>query len=106
MDGEGHFSGNKTTITVESTSKTTIEELYRILGGKCTVLKRKTNANRPVFRWRVHGDSARNVCSLLLPFLIEKKKQAEIISILNKFPIRSAMRDSLLERLSELKRMV
>tara|TARA_B100000700_G_scaffold325762_1_gene435383 strand:- start:1568 stop:1837 length:270 start_codon:yes stop_codon:yes gene_type:complete len=88
------------------TSKSTIEKLHQILGGNCAAINRKTNKNRQVFRWRVSGSEAIEICKLLLPFLVEKQKQAELVSIFYRFPPNSAMRESIIHRLSELKRSV
>ena len=107
LDGEGCFMFHSTAIiAVDSTSKTTVERLYKILGGSCSALNRRTDSNRPVFRWRITGPSAVLACRLIKEYLVEKKKQAELLIIFNRFPVNSAMRESLRQRLSDLKRTV
>ena len=91
---------------MDTTSKTTVERLHEILGGKCYALKRKTHADRPVFRWESTGALATGICRMLHQYLVEKSKQAELLGLFNRFPPNSAMRDSLKARLSDLKRTV
>ena len=109
LDGEACFRIDKrggVRVAVDSTSKSTVERLFDILGGSCSVHSRRTAAGRPVFHWRVNGKEAVSVCILLIPFLVEKKRQAELLSIAQKYPPKSAMRKSIAVRLSELKRTV
>lgn len=97
---------NTPVIAVDSTSKTTVERLYQILGGKCSALSRRTKADRPVFRWVITGMAAVEICDLLGEYLVEKSKQAELLMLFNRFPTNSAMRASLKSRLADLKRTV
>ncbi len=107
LDGEGCFRISKTpTICVESTSKSTVEKLYEVFGGKCKAEKRLTNSGRQVFKWSVYGKAATHVCDSVLPFLVEKKLQAELLLLFYRYPARSAMRRSLIKRLKDLKRTV
>ena len=104
IDGEGCFRMSTTPIiSIDSTCRTTIENVYRILGGNCYALKRKTAVGRPVFRWKVFGDAALECCEILVPFLKDKKEQAFLLSTIYKYPPNSAMRGSIKRRLKNLK---
>ena len=91
-------------ICVETTSRETTEELFRILGGNCAAVKRRTNADRAVFRWRVYGKNAIQLCEVLKEYLKEKRNQAELLIHSLKFPRKSAMRNSIKSRLKKLKK--
>ena len=105
LDGEGCFRWhNSPCIGVDTTSKETAQTLYDLCGGSCSVLKRKTNANKTVFRWTIYGANAVNLCRLIGPYLTEKKMQAELLISLVKYPPNSAMRNSIRDRLDRLKR--
>jgi len=107
LDGEGCFRASTTpTISVESTSKNTVERLYELFEGTCSAEKRRTASGRQVFRWRVYGKNAVKVCESVLPYLVEKQKQAELLILFYRYPKRSAMRRSISRRLSKLKRTV
>lgn len=107
LDGEGCFRATKCpVISVESTSKSTVEKLHELFDGTCSAEKRKTNSGRQVFKWRVYGKNAKAVCEDVLPFLVEKKPQAELLVLFYRYPARSAMRRSIARRLKELKRTV
>lgn len=105
LDGEGCFRWhNSPTIGVDTTAKETAQALYDRCGGTCSVLKRKTNADRTVFRWAIYGTNAIKLCQLLAPYLTEKQQQAGLLVSLVRYPPHSAMRESLKQRLTRLKR--
>ena len=105
IDGEGCFSlePSSARISVESTSRITIESLFRILGGKASVIKRKTQAGKTVFRWYTHKNMAYETCEKLIEHLVEKKAQAELLMIYLKYPFKSAMRESIRSRMRQHK---
>ena len=107
LDGEGCFSFYTSCprISAESTWRTVIEEVHRILGGKCYVVKRKTNLNRQVFRWSIVGKEALKLCPLVIPYLRDKREQAELLSTVYDYPSGSAKRESIAKRLAALKKV-
>lgn len=107
IDGEGciQISGASVSVDVQSTSRSLIEKLYSILGGKCSVESRKTVYNRPVFRWRVYGRPAVAILQKVMPYLIEKKDQADLACSYYKYPSKSAMRKSIKRRIKTFKRL-
>tara|TARA_R100001530_G_C4299003_1_gene149989 strand:- start:322 stop:780 length:459 start_codon:yes stop_codon:yes gene_type:complete len=107
LDGEACFSFNKTpTIAVESTSPSVIEEMYRIFGGRCSAVTRRTSSGRPVFRWRIYGQDAIRVCRMTHEYLKDKKEQAALLSCMCLYPPKSSMRKSIQRRLGALKRVI
>ena len=108
IDGEGYIGiGSRSLrLDVQSTSRITIETLHSLFNGNCYVERRRTSTGRPVFRWAVGGRKARDVLIVLVPYLVEKKRQAELSVSYYKFPPKSAMRDSIGRRLKALKRVV
>ena len=106
IDGEGCFlMGSTPVIVVESTCRTTIENLYKILGGRCQSVNRKTANGRPVFKWLASSAEALELCSILIPHLKDKKEQALLLSTIYDYPPRSAKRESIIRRLKNLKRV-
>jgi len=105
IDGEGCFTvDNGPRIAVDSTCRSVIEEIHRILGGACGMLNRKTCKGRSVFRWRVSGSLAVSICNSIQEYLRDKGEQAELLTKIYKYPPHSAMRDSIKKRMRSIKR--
>lgn len=90
MDGEGTFSMVKhtdkndgylrfnTKISVGSTYKPILEQIQNILGGHLYERKQTVNKKFYSLEWGKRSDVI-TVCEFLIPYLYEKKKQAEIL---------------------------
>lgn len=96
MDGEGTFFignyGNKdknrgqgffqTVLKVTTTDKCIAEWLFNTFGGwhnEYTPAQRAKNCKGPVFSWTCTGDRLTHLCEIMLPYLVAKKNQAEIL---------------------------
>lgn len=95
IDGEGsiyigNFSSNpktgtkyyQTNIEVTNTDKALITWLVEHIGGrmsKYTFKQTPKNSRKPVYRWIASGNLLTHLCHLLLPYLVIKKKQCEIM---------------------------
>jgi LAGLIDADG endonuclease len=95
IDGEGsiyigNFSCNKktkvpyyqTNIQVTNTDKNLIDWLFNVLGGLVshrTAKQTPKNSRKPVFTWTASGERVTHLCELILPYLICKKRQCEIM---------------------------
>ena len=95
IDGEGsiyigNFSCNKTTklpyyqtnIQVANTDKRLIDWLKETFGGLVNTRTRKQtpiNSRKTVYMWTISGDRLTHICEEILPYLICKKRQAEIM---------------------------
>ncbi len=108
VDGEGCIGihGGTLKLDVQSTSRITIETLFKVLGGNCSVESRRTKMGRPVFRWNLYGQNARLCLIKIIPYMVEKKRQAQLAVSFYNFPSNSAMRESISRRLKTLKRVV
>ena len=106
IDGEGCVRFSSTPIVeVQNTYPDTLVELRRTFGGHIRRrLSRKEHA-RTTFTWTVHGHNARHCLVSVKPFLIEKRRQAELVLMVGQFPPRSEQRQSLLDELRQLKRI-
>ena len=106
LDGEGCFrvASRTISIAVESTSKVTIAKLYELFKGSRGVSSRRTSAGKTVFLWRVHGHAAKKILMQIIPYLIEKKKQAILLSRYYNYVPRSEMRETIERHVKELKR--
>lgn len=94
IDGEGsiyigNFSCNptsklpyyQTNIQVTNTDEALIQWLYDTFGGLVNT-KSREKTDRPrkkAFIWTVSGERLTHLCEILMPFLISKKRQAEIM---------------------------
>lgn len=109
MDGEGCFRANKGSIEVQvkNTYPHVLYLMQKLFGGAVSVESRsRLVANhRTAFCFAIYGDSARSMVNLLLPYLKEKKAQAEIVLQLIDHPKHSAIKVHLTRRLKELKRI-
>jgi hypothetical protein len=95
IDGEGsiyigNFSCNpktkvpyyQTNIQVTNTDKDLIDWLYDIFGGlisKRTAKQHPANSRKQAYIWTCSGDRVTHLCELILPYLIAKKRQCEIM---------------------------
>lgn len=95
VDGEGsiyigNFSCNpkdgtpyyQTNIEVTNTDENLINWLMLYIGGrknKYSFKQLPKNSRRDVYRWIASGELLTNLCHLLLPYLVIKKKQCEIM---------------------------
>jgi hypothetical protein len=117
IDGEGCFrieSNGAVAIRVVNTHRPTLEFLQGLLGG--SVAARKQRINKPQYLWAVYGDNALSATELLLPYLREKRPQAELLVTYRKdcrpirLPNRRGMfrnpeRELYVRELSELKQL-
>lgn len=96
IDGEGTlFIGNygnkdkirgtgffQTVIAVTTTDKCLTDWLYDNFGGwknEYTSKQRAQNCKGPVYSWKCSGDRLTHLCEVMLPYLVIKKEQAEIL---------------------------
>jgi hypothetical protein len=100
VDGEGsiyigNFSSNpktgtkhyQTNMEVTNTDENLIKWLLENFGGrsnKYTFKQTPANSRRPVFRWIASGELLTELCHLLLPYLVIKKRQCEIMILMRK----------------------
>lgn len=95
IDGEGsiyigNFSCNpktkipyyQTNIQVTNTDKPLIDWLYNTFGGlisKRTVKQHAANSRKQAYIWTASGERLTHLCELILPYLIVKTRQCEIM---------------------------
>lgn len=118
VDGEGCVQISKNgslSLSIINTAHQTLTFIKRVLN--CgSVAPRKQKVNKPQYVFRVYGTSAAEVLTALLPYLIEKRPQAELA--LEFFGRRAGvripgvrgvhkdpLRDEYIQNLKELKRV-
>ena len=95
VDGEGsiyigNFSSNpktgvpyyQTNIQVTNTDEKLIDWLYQTFGGLKSTRTRKQmphNSRKQVYMWTASGDRVTHLCEEILPYLICKTRQAQIM---------------------------
>ncbi len=60
-------------------------------------------AVRTCYEWAVYGEAARICIKMVLPFLWEKREQAQLLLDIYRYPAQSRRREKLLRVLSDLK---
>lgn len=105
FDGEGCVLYDR--IMVDNTNPYLLEKFYLIWGGRIGEKgdATRTEQTRTCYRWHAHGDTARKAARDMMPYLVEKKQQAEILLEVINYPLSSAMREYHLKQLKNLKRI-
>ena len=104
VDGEGSIAYYKSlSVAVEGLYPKTLIDMYTVFGGSVSEIKR--DKNRRYYRWRIFGQSAAQCLQMLLPYLREKKEQAEVGLEAVCYPKGSDKRLQLTTRLRDLKRV-
>lgn len=104
FDGEGCI--NERGLTVNNCCPFGLEK-FKAAFPETTITKTyeaKGNA-RTCFRWYASGSNARKITRALLPYLQEKKAQAEIYLQLLDYPKQSETRKTMIGELKRLKRI-
>jgi hypothetical protein len=105
LDAEGCFRYNNTaTISISNTYPYTLMFMRRMFGGSIRTKTNKPNA-RTAYDWSIFGDNARTCAELTIPFLREKRPQAEIMLDLGSYPKKSVRRNQLKKLLSKKKKI-
>jgi hypothetical protein len=106
IDGEGCFRWNGGPyIEISNTYPHTLFEVRRTFGGGVRKRASSKGMHRTTWVWWICGQAARDTAEMCLPFLMEKRRQAEILLEAGRFPARSARREVLLEELVAIKRI-
>jgi len=96
--------GTSPTLTVSNSYLPMLLDLREFFGG--TIRSRKSSfSNRRHYEWGVCGDKTRKVLRLLLPYLREKRAQADILLQWHLYPPHSEMRTAMQAHLALLKRL-
>jgi hypothetical protein len=110
IDGEGCFfagiysNGVQRKLSITNTYPDTLRRLVELFGGRYR--KRKTRESaRQQWEFVVGGRAADRCAKKLLPFLQEKRKQAELFIELGRWPQKSATCSALVAQLKALKRI-
>ncbi|WP_029083382.1 LAGLIDADG family homing endonuclease [Bradyrhizobium sp. th.b2] len=116
LDGEGCFTVGdnwRIFVTCTNTCREAIEWLRDVFGGTVSGPSKVSKANwRPTFQWKITARQAATFIEALLPYLREKKPQAELLLQLQATmgsggrvpPEVLAQRQALKEKVKELKR--
>lgn len=96
LDGEGYFglAGNAPDLTTDSVHPQSIHKLIHDYGGTYSTRQPANPNSRRVFRWRVSGERARDVCRDVLPLLVVKGLEAQAIVHAKRFA-KTALGDRL-----------
>ena len=94
VDGEGSISIGSysmssigtpqftTYLCICNTNKDMIDWLVDNFGTKCipyTNNQLSKNSRLPVWRWQITGDKLLHICELILPYIVAKRRQVEIM---------------------------
>jgi hypothetical protein len=116
LDGEGCFTVGhhwKIFVTCTNTCRAAIEWLQDTFGGTVSGPSKVRKANwRPTYQWKVSARQAASMVEAMLPYLKEKRPQAELLLQLQETMGKEArlsaetrvQRDELVSKIKELKR--
>lgn len=94
VDGEGSISIGSYAVTsigtpqfttylsITNTNKDMIDWLFNNFGTKpipYTSNQLSKNCRLPVWRWQITGDKLLHICEIILPYIVAKKRQVEIM---------------------------
>lgn len=112
--GEKKYQRYSVRVTVYNTKVELLEWIKQRFGGSWTPVSRKNYAHAPYYAWYVGHTKAAELANLLMPYLVIKRKQAEIIvKFAETFSHRHArgtpknileMRDGMRSEMTELNR--
>jgi len=105
LDGEGYFGWTETTcrVAVTNTYLDALIRLFLAFGGMIYKFKDKKPGYRQRYQWQIYADSAEAAANKLMPYLHEKRRQAQIMLRVRDYPKGSRQRTYLLNKLKELK---
>lgn len=107
LDGEGCFTlWHDTTpaISVTNTYPHVLHALLQEFGGHVKD-KARPDRGRTTFEWYESGERACEIASRLLPFLLEKRRQAELMIEAVRWPRGTAKREACVMELKRLKKI-
>jgi hypothetical protein len=107
LEGEGCFTVNSRSprVCVGTTYPGAILRLHEAFGGGTSDRPRNEPRCRPQFEWYIYGQKAIDVCKQLMPYLDEKRPQAEAMIAWYAAPCGSVTRRIMEDRLNALKRI-
>jgi len=106
LDGEGCFRvANTAIVSVSNTYPWTLVILQQYFGGHIRLHTRANKVHRTCYEWAVCGSKARSCITTLIPYLWEKREQAELILEIFKYPNKSRRRKTLKRKLKAKKRI-
>jgi hypothetical protein len=106
LDGEGSFApvGGGIRVSVSNCFPWMLSALCQEFGGRVYIKSTTEGNRRTSYQWDVYGENAVKCCESVLPYLIEKKPQAELVLLYRSYPPRSAKRAAIEQHLRKLKR--
>lgn len=84
LDGDGSFNISVSRVSlapcISATSKEPepLDELFRIFGGHLSIVHHSVSG-KEYWHWRVRQSDVVDVCRMLIPFLVLKREQAELM---------------------------
>lgn len=79
-DGEAYVDFDSTARVVWTTThRPTLELIQGRVGGALRLLQKVERSRKPRYQLAIYGPNARRVLTALLPFLVEKREQAELV---------------------------
>ena len=106
LDGEGCFRvANTPVVSVANTYPYTLISLQQYFGGNIRLQDKSKGSHRTCYEWSVCGDNARACISTIIPYLWEKRPQAELLIEMFKYPRKSRRRKKLTQELKAKKRI-
>lgn len=106
LDGEGCFR-YRTSPNVQVTSIfPVVLDLFREeFGGSVRLVKPAKDGIKSAYSWEIYGNAAVKCCEAVLPYLMEKRLQAEVLLEMRTLLSDDMRREALRKQLSGLKKI-
>lgn len=107
LDGEGCFLFQERTavVTISNTYPHVLHWIKSMFHGTISLKHSMNGRTRAAYSWRVYGSNAERICKMVMPYLKEKKRQAELVLQAREASANSESRKAAMEELKRLKRI-
>lgn len=99
------FRERAATVCVSTTYPHILHWIKSLFHGTVSLKHPMDDKRRAAYSWRVHGSNASRLCKMILPYLKEKKRQAELVLQAREASSSSELRKAAEEELKKLKRI-
>lgn len=107
LDGEGcfMFQERTATVSVSTTYPHILHWIKSLFHGTIALKHPRQGHKRAAYSWRIYGSNAERLCNMVLPYLKEKRRQAELVLQAKGSSANSEARKAAQDELKKLKRI-
>jgi hypothetical protein len=99
------FQERTAVVSVSTTYPHILHWIKGLFHGTVSMKHQMRGNSRAAYSWRVYGLNAERLCTMILPYLKEKKRQAELVLQARSSPSNSESRKLAMDELKKMKRI-